>query len=100
MAEFDTGEFSVYQFFPDDSYEKVREFVDHIEAVIAFAHYTHSVGARMGTTVRVIITDGGDFTNAEWKFGEGCTFPPEWVGKEIDQRVVDAMRKARDEGRV
>jgi hypothetical protein len=31
----------------------------------AFKHYTSSVGARMGITRRVIITDGGDCTNAE-----------------------------------
>ena len=39
-------------------------------------HYTSSVGAQMGMTQRVIIVDGGDFTNFEWKFGEGITYPP------------------------
>lgn len=70
------GEYSVYQFFPDGSYEKVREFVDAEEAVSAFNHYSTSVGARIGTTKRVIITDGGDSINMEWKFGEGITYPP------------------------
>lgn len=69
--------FSVYQFFTDGSYERVREFVSADEAMRAFKHYTSSVGAQMGMTVRVIITDSDDFTNAEWKFGEGITFPPE-----------------------
>lgn len=49
-----TGEFSVTQFFPDGTYEKVREFVGPEEAVEAAHHYCHSVGARLGTTVRVI----------------------------------------------
>jgi hypothetical protein len=43
----------------------------------AFKHYCTSVGAKMGTTNRVIITDSGDCTNAEWVFGEGLVFPSE-----------------------
>lgn len=70
------SEFSVYQFFPDGSYECVRSFVSAEEAMRAFKHYISSVGARLGTTQRVIITDGGDCTNFEWKYGEGITFPP------------------------
>lgn len=71
------GEFSVCQFFPDDHYEYVRRFVSAEEAVEAFRHYTTSVGARMGTTTRVIITDGGDAINAEWIYGKGLTYPEE-----------------------
>lgn len=74
------GEFSVYQFFEDDSCERVREFVDEANAAAAFYHYTHSAGALIGTTVRVIITDGGDDTCAEWIRGEGVTYPPECIG--------------------
>ena len=70
------GEFSVCQFFEDGSYEYVRHFVSAEEAVRTFGHYTSSVGARIGTTVRVIITDGGDCINMEWKHGEGITYPP------------------------
>lgn len=70
------NEFSVCQFFPDGSYEFVRRFVDAEEAVKAFKHYTTSVGARLGTTQRVIIVDGGDMTNMEWQFGKGIVFPP------------------------
>lgn len=75
------GEFSVTQFFRDDSYETVVKYVDAQTAVDKFIHYSHSVGAKIGTTVRVIITDGGDFTNFEWKFGEGITYPPEYAKK-------------------
>ena len=67
--------FSVYQFFPDEQYEKVRESVPSMEAVSAFMHYISSVGARMGATRRVIITDDSDSTNMEWKFEEGIIFP-------------------------
>lgn len=71
------GEFSVYQFFQDDTWEQVRSQVDAEEAFKAYLHYTSSVGARMGTTTRVIITDGEDFTNAEWIFDKGHVYPPE-----------------------
>jgi hypothetical protein len=75
-AEDDAHEFSVCQFFEDGSYEYVRRNVSAEEAVNAAKHYTTSVGARMGMTKRVIITDGGDCTNFEWKYGEGITYPP------------------------
>lgn len=68
--------FSVYQFFPDGSYERVREWVPVEEAMKGFQHYTTSVGARLGTTVRVIVVDVGDCIVAEWKHGEGVVFPP------------------------
>lgn len=67
--------FSVCQFFPDGSYEYVRRNVEAREAVDAAMHYATSVGARMGMTRRVIITDGDDFTTFEWKWDEGITFP-------------------------
>ena len=70
------NEFSVCQFFVDGSYEYVCRFVSAEEAVRTSLRYTTSVGARIGTTVRVIITDGGDCTNFEWQFGKGVTYPP------------------------
>lgn len=75
------GEFSVVQFFVDDSYEYVSRFMDGKQAVELAANLAHSVGGKIGTTKRIIITDGGDFTVFEWKFGEGVTFPPGAVGK-------------------
>ena len=66
--------FNVCQFFVDGSYEYVRRHVGVEEAVKAFRHYCTSVGAKLGTTNRVIITDDGDFTNVEWKREEGVTF--------------------------
>jgi len=71
-------EFSVVQFFPDETYEYVKRFVSAEEAMLAFMHYTSCVGAKIGTTVRVIITDGGDCINMEWIRGKGITFPPEF----------------------
>lgn len=68
------AEFSVYQFFPDDSYEEVLRFVDAETAVKTAKQLTESIGGRIGTTQRVIITDGGDCTCFEWQFGKGVTF--------------------------
>lgn len=70
------GEYSVCQFFEDDSYEYVRRFVDIDEAMKAVLHYTHNVTSRIGITKRVIVTDGGDCICFEWKYGEGVVFPP------------------------
>ena len=70
-----SNEFNVYQFFKNDSYEKVRSFVSASEAITAFNHYTNNVASRMGITARVIITDGGDSIIKEWKAGLGITFP-------------------------
>jgi hypothetical protein len=69
------GEYSVCQFFPDGQYEYTRRWVSAEEAVKAFKHYTTCVAARFGVTQRVIITDGGDLTNAEWVQGEGLVYP-------------------------
>jgi len=69
-----TGEFSVCQFFPDETYEYVRRYVSAEEAFKAFLHYCTSVGAKLGTTRRVIITDDGDSCNAEWKWADGVTY--------------------------
>lgn len=77
-----TGEFNVFQFFADGSYEKVMENVSADDAGIAFVNCSTSVGAKIGTTKRVIVTDGGDCTNAEWEFGKGIVFPPD---EEIDK---------------
>ncbi|MEH2525851.1 MULTISPECIES: hypothetical protein [unclassified Bradyrhizobium] len=69
------GEFSVVQFFRDDSYEYVRRFVSAEEAVQTAKHYTDNVATKLGFVNRVIITDGGDHTVFEWKRGKGVTFP-------------------------
>lgn len=70
------NEFSVYQFFEDGSYERVRQFVSVEEAAKAADHYCHSIAVTLGIVVRVIVTDGGDCICFEWKRGEGIVFPP------------------------
>lgn len=72
--EFDTGEYSVCQFFEDGSYEYVRRYVSVEEAVKAAQHYCDSVAAKLGVTKRVVITNGDDHINFEWQFGKGITF--------------------------
>lgn len=70
-------EFSVCQFFVGGGYEYVCRFVDAAEALKIFKGYATSVGAKIGTTRRVIITDGGDCINMEWTYGRGVTYPPQ-----------------------
>jgi len=69
-------EFSVAQFFLDGSYEYECRFVSAEEAVKTAHRLTETVGASFGFVQRIIITDGGDFTNFEWQFGKGITYPP------------------------
>jgi hypothetical protein len=71
------GEYSVCQFFMNDTHEYVRRWVGPEEAMAAFKFYTQNVASRMGIVQRVIVTDGGDCTNAEWVYEKGITFPPE-----------------------
>lgn len=69
--------FAVWQFFSDGTHECVGRGLNAKEAVKKAHAYCRSVGATVGTTVRVIITDDCDYTVFEWKRGEGVTFPPE-----------------------
>jgi hypothetical protein len=69
------GEFSVHVFFPDETSMLDLDHVDAETAVKAAKRLTESLGARMGTTRRVIITDGGDNACFEWRHGKGVVFP-------------------------
>jgi hypothetical protein len=70
-----TGEFSVCQFFINGDYEYVVRFVDVETALQNFKRFCTSVGAKLGTTTEVIITDGGDCTVAHWTFKDGLVWP-------------------------
>jgi len=70
------GEFSVYQYFADDAgHERVASFIDAQSAVQLAAQLASSVGGRIGTTQRIIITDGFDFIAFEWLYGQGVVYP-------------------------
>jgi hypothetical protein len=51
--------------------------VDLAEASRWFRHHITNVCGKTGWTQRVIIVDSDDCIVAEWKFGEGITWPPE-----------------------
>jgi hypothetical protein len=70
------AEFSVYQFFRNGDYEAVLRWVDCKTAILQVKALAESVAGAAGTTCRIIITDGGDYTVFEWKFGRGVVFPP------------------------
>lgn len=69
------GEFSVAVFYSNDTHEYTRRWVSPKEAFENFLHHCQSVGAKLGYSQRVIITDGLDFTNMEWKWKDGIVFP-------------------------
>ena len=64
-------QFNVVQFFEDGSCEYVARDLYAAAAAKLMNQLAQSVGARIGTTVRIIITDGGDCLAAEWRWGEG-----------------------------
>lgn len=74
------NEFSVVQWFPNEQYEYVRRFVDDATAVNAAKRYCTCVGAKVGTTVRVMIEDGGGYCVFDWQREQGVVFPPQFKG--------------------
>jgi len=72
----DTNErFRVFQFFEDGSYEEIRRDLGAREAVETAYFYCTNVAANVGITRRVIVVDSGDYTNFEWRYGIGVTYP-------------------------
>lgn len=69
------NEFSVCQFFDDDSYEYVVRFVSAENAVRTALKLKLGACAKFGLVKRIIITDGGDSINWEWEYGKGIIFP-------------------------
>jgi hypothetical protein len=69
-------QFAVRVYYDNGEHKDVRRFVSAQEACRAFQHYTSSVGARLGSTVRVIVIGHNDCIVREWKFGVGITYPP------------------------
>ncbi len=82
------AEWSVCQFFNDDTYEHVRRYVSEEVALAAFHHYTTGVGAQCGVTTRVIITDGSYSCCFEWQYGKGVTYSP----RDADGRLLSHLK--------
>jgi hypothetical protein len=74
--EVDRDEFSVYIFAPDGTYSRELSFVSAERAVTWAKWLTEERAARFGEIAKILITDGGDFTVFEWRFGEGVVHPP------------------------
>ena len=71
------NEFSVYWWDAQDGQHEEKRFVSAEEAFSAVERLTKGPASLLGIVNRVIITDGGDFTNFEWKKGLGVVFPTE-----------------------
>jgi hypothetical protein len=68
------GEFSVWWWDANgEAHAELRGF-DAKSAAERAASLAHGPAALFGMIERIIITDGGDFTNFEWKKGLGVTF--------------------------
>jgi hypothetical protein len=64
-----SDEFSVYWWDRDGMGHEELRFVGPAEAVKAVARLTTGPAAKAGMVQRVIVTDGDDFCNYEWKDG-------------------------------
>jgi hypothetical protein len=71
------GEFSLYWWDPEDYCHEEMRFVDAETAMKRAANLARGPASLLGIVKRIIITDGGDCTNFEWKHGEGIVFPPQ-----------------------
>ncbi len=71
-----TAEFNVYQVFVGSEFERMTpQPVEAAQAVKLANQCACSFGAKIGSTCRVFITDGGDFVVWEWRHGEGLVVP-------------------------
>lgn len=68
-------EFSVWKFYADGTNTPIHRFIGPLKAVTSAMECMNSEDALSGKIVKVIITDGGDFTNFEWRHGEGVIDP-------------------------
>jgi len=58
----------------DQAYDELR-FVGVEQAISRAKTLMQSPAAKIGIIKRIIITDGDDYTNFEWKADEGIIFP-------------------------
>lgn len=86
----DEGEtFSVVQWFENGVYEYVRRNISMEHAMDAATHYCTCVGAKLGTTVRVIIEDGSGWCVFEWERAKGIVHPKEIAGHWVNGKRDD-----------
>lgn len=71
--------FNVVQFFEGDFSDYICRGVSAREAMRTMGDYSRCPAAKIGIIKRLIVTDSGAFCNAEWRLGEGFTYPPELV---------------------
>jgi hypothetical protein len=75
MSDDERDEFSVYAFKPSGLSHLEVSFAGAREAAICARRLTETIAAKEGEIARIIITDGGDHTCFEWRYGAGVTFP-------------------------
>lgn len=69
------GQYSVYAWTFDDVEERVAAYVDAGTALAVAHGLVANVGAKLGFTSRVMITDGSDRSVFEWEHGMGVIWP-------------------------
>jgi hypothetical protein len=77
------GEFNVYWWDRDGGQHEELRGVDAERAVLAAKRLCAGPAATLGVVARVIVTDGDDFCNFEWRRGEGVIFGFSFVSNEV-----------------
>jgi len=76
MSEHDDGApYKVWIFFRDGTHWLSADNLETGAAVECAFRQTQTLGAKLGTTRRVIIEDCLGHTSFEWQFKKGVTFP-------------------------
>jgi hypothetical protein len=75
MTDDDGAPYKVWAFFRDGTHYLIADGLGTEAAVECAKRQTQTVGARLGTTKRIIIEDCGGFTSFEWQFKKGVTYP-------------------------
>lgn len=68
-------EYSVVKFKDDGCHQYEEVLVDVATAKETFDRVKNSLGARVGTIVRIVITDGSNTPCLQWSPGQGTTLP-------------------------
>jgi hypothetical protein len=92
MDSDDREQFSVVMFYTDDSHQYLCRFVSARIACEIWKDAILIAEAAPHLMSKVIITDGGDHTNALWEVGKGLAFP---TPEDLERRRGDAHLLAK-----
>lgn len=92
--------FSVYQFFQNGTWERVKHRVSDKEAIETAHDLINRPAAKLGIISEVLVTDSGDIGVFEWKHGEGIVWPKIEHLKTRKNPLTTAEKLDRNSGKI